>query len=166
MSRTTIILLAVWLSSCNGFAGEGDLKKLTEPPIPIADPDYLILRAVSTEPGGDSASATLYDGTVYFNPRERILDLRSFDVRTARLDQFHPDTFVILIDTTDEGSAALGKWTAAHLKKQLGIFVNDRLIAAPFITSRIDGTIVIADELTKSQAEEVLARLRRGGAAV
>ena len=73
---------------------------------------------------------------------------------------------MVWIETTPEGSKLLGAWTSANLQKHLGIFLDNRLVAAPRIKSKIDGMIVIEDEFTKAQAEAVVARLKRGGAAV
>ncbi len=166
MTRITLTLLAVLLSSCNGFVGEVQIEKPKGPPVQIVDRDFVILRSVNTQATPDTVATTLEHQTYYFNPSERILDLRQLDPRTAKLEEPRPNTYVISIRTTEEGDRLLGTWTSANLEQQLGIFVNNRLISAPFIKSRITGMIVLDGSFTKAQAEEVLARLRRGGAAV
>jgi preprotein translocase subunit SecD len=166
MSRICTLLLAVLLSSCNGFVGEVDVREPAGPPIKIADPDFVVLRSVSTEAVQGAQSATLNQQTLYFNLGERILDLRHLDPRTARVEGPRSNAYVVSIHTTDEGDKLLGAWTSANLEKQLGIFVGNRLISAPFIKSKITGMIVLDGDFTQRQAEELLARLRRGGAAV
>ena len=135
--------------------GEVQIETRNGPAIRIVDPDFVVLRAVSRDPGV---------GTYSFNPSERILDLRHLDPRTAKLEEPRPNLYVISIRTTDEGDRRLGAWTSANLQKQLGIFVDNRLVSAPIIQSRITDMIVLDGDFTKSEAEEILARLRRGGA--
>jgi preprotein translocase subunit SecD len=166
MSRIAIVLLAALFSSCNGFVGEIDVKKPTGPPVKIVDPEFVVLRSVKKEPMGGALSATLDQQRFYFNPDERILDLRHLDPRTAKVEEPRANAYVISIQTTEEGDNLLGTWTSANLEKQLGIFVDNRLISAPIIKSRITGMIVLDGGFTNAQAEELLARLRRGGAAV
>ena len=157
--------LAVLILSCNGYVGEVESQKPSGPPIPIVDPDYVILRPVSETPAPGFAPATVDNRTVYFNPKERIVDLRHFDPRTATVEAGPMNSFVVSIRTTPDGEKLLGAWTAANIHKRLGVFVGNQLISAPHVESRIDGGIVLDGGYQKTDAERVLARLRRGGAA-
>jgi len=165
MLRMGIALLALVCLTCDGFVGEVDLDPPTGPPIKIVDPDYVILRPVSALASDGLIALNLDHQTLYFNPADRILDLRHLDPRTAKVEESAPPSYLVSIRTTPEGDQRLGDWTSANLEKQLGVFVDGRLISAPFIKSKITGVIVFNGDFSKSQADAVLARLRRGGAA-
>ncbi|HEV7242167.1 MAG TPA: hypothetical protein VGQ36_23250 [Thermoanaerobaculia bacterium] len=166
MKKTLGALLVVLLVlGCDGFVGEVRIDKPRGAPVAIADADYLILRPVSTAPGPGLTAATVHGQTVYYNPTTRIMDLRHLDPRTAKVDEGRAGTHVVPIETTPEGDRLLGTWTSANLEKQLGVFLDGRLISAPHIRTKITGMIVVEDELTKDRAEAILARLQRGGAA-
>ena len=169
MNRATVsfvIAIATTLSACDGFVGEIGLGKPEGPAIPIVQPDYVVLRAVTQESAPGLIAATAFGRTVYFPATERVLDLRHFDPRTARVDTGPNGTHVVFIGTTSEGDQLLGAWTEANLERQLGVFVDGRLISAPVIKSKITGGIILDGEFSKAEAEAVVARLLRGGAAV
>ena len=126
--------------------------------------DYLILRPILPAQGPGLTEATVQGQTVYYDPTTRIMDLRHFDPLTAKAEE-HAGAYVVSIDTTPEGDRLLGTWTSANVNKQLGVFLDGRLISAPHIQTKITSMIVIEDELTKDRAEAIVARLRRGGAA-
>lgn len=153
-------IVVVLGASCDGPAGE-----VSGPPIAIVDPDYVVLRPVTRNPTAGAASAVVHGQTVYFQPAERILDLRQLDPRTAEVQESSGPSasHAVFISTTPEGGEALREWTSAHLKQQLGVFLDGRLISAPVVQSPISDTIVLHGDFTKPEAEAVLGRLRRGG---
>jgi hypothetical protein len=164
MTKITGAILAVLLAvGCDGFVGEIHLDSPQGSSIAVVDPDYLVLRSVTSLATPGSATATIYGQTVHYQPTVRIMDLRHFDPRTAKLEEALPGTYAVSIQTTPEGDQRLGEWTSANLERQLGVFVDEKLISAPHIKSKITAMIVIEDDFTKAQAEEVVARLRRGG---
>jgi len=164
MKKTACALFLIQLvAGCDGFVGE--LEVARGPKVAIVDADYLILRPILIAQGPGLTEATVDGQTVYYDPTTRIMDLRHFDPRTAKVEEFRPGTYVVSIETTPEGDQLLGTWTSANVKKQLGVFLDRRLISAPHIQSKITSIIVIEDELTKARAEAIVARLRRGGAA-
>jgi hypothetical protein len=132
--------------------------------IRIVNPDFIVLRPLQNQPTTHTAAASIYGKRLYFDPSDRILDLRQLVPETATIHGGPEGTFVIIIDTTAEGAKALNAWTSTHLNQQLGVFVDNRLIDAPVIRSAIDGGIAISGRFTKPQAEEVKRRLLRGGA--
>ena len=166
MKLITFAVIVVMLAGCNGFVGDVSVEKPAGKPIAVVDPNYVILRPVTTTPSPGLETATIYGRAVYFRPSERILDLHHLDIRTARIEGPVPSgAYLISINTTPDGRQLLRAWTSENLEKQLGVFVGDRLISAPVIKSRIDDMIVLEGEFTKSQAEAVMNRLRRGGSA-
>ena len=94
------------------------------------------------------------------------MDLRHFDPRTAKVEEARAGTYLVSIETTPEGERLLGTWTSANVKKQLGVFLDGRLISAPHIQTKITSMIVIEDELTKSSSRGdrgAITPRRRGG---
>ena len=151
------LLAALLLVSCDA--------RIQKPPIPVSNPDYLVLRPLLTTAAADSVAATLDGNAMYYRPSECILDLRQLDLRTAQVQKGSGPVrqYGIWIRTTDDGAKRLGTWTAAHVHQQLGIFVDGRLLAAPTVTSEIREMVVVAG-LDQGQAETIARRLRRGGA--
>jgi hypothetical protein len=157
-------LMMLVLANCDRFVGEVTVKPAGKP-VPVVNPDYVILRPVSTAPMPGASDATIYGGTIYFRASDRILDLRHFDVSTAKLeDGSRRESYVISIHTTPEGSQLLRAWTSSHLEEQLGVFLDGRLISAATIKSSIDEMIVLDGEFTKPEAEAIMRRLHQGGA--
>jgi len=130
--------------------------------IAIVNQDYVVLRPVSTVAAPGASSAKVYEDTVYFQPSDRILDLRHLDLRTAKVDQ-HGGRSVVLLYTTNDGDRLLHDWTSAHINERLGIFVDGKLTSAPVIKTPINDMIVIDGDFTKAQAETIVSRLQKGG---
>ena len=163
MARRKLIqwgLVVLTLASCDRFVGEVAVK-----PVPVVNPDYVILRPVSTTPTPGASDATIYGRTIYFRASDRILDLRHLDAGTAKLDTARSDSYVVSIHTTPEGKHLLRAWTSSNLEGQLGVFLDGRLIAAPTIKSTIDEMIILDGEFTKAEADAVMRQLHHGGAA-
>ena len=168
MKRALLLAITLVAFSCDGFIGDFGVrfKRPRGPTIPIVQPDYVVLRPVSETPSPGAGFAVDLGRTLYFNESERVLDLRHLDPRTAEIDRRQDGTYVVWISTTDVGDELLGNWTAANVERQVGVFVDGKLICAPVVKSRITGGIVIEAQLTNEQASQIVARLRRGGAAV
>ena len=162
-SGVAIFVLVV--ASCDPFVGEVSIKKQSGPPIVVVDPDYVIVRPVTTRRTEGAASAVVYGQTLYFQPAQRILDLNQLDLRTAAVEETSGPirSHVVSITTTPGGAEALREWTSTHLNQQLGIFLDGHLISAPVVRSPISDMILLDGDFTEPQAEAVLARLRRGG---
>lgn len=168
MRIVAAMIVALSLAGCDAFVGEVSFTKPSGPPIAVVNPDYLVLRPVTKNATAGTESGAVYGQTLYFQPSDRLLDLTHFDLRTAaiadRLGPSSSDTFPLSLSTTPAGSEVLHQWTSAHVGQQLGIFLDGRLIAAPFIESPITDMIILDGDFTKPEAEAVLARLRQGGA--
>ena len=159
------IALTLTLGGCGGFVREIGLQRPQGPPVAIVDPDYLVLRPLSRDASPGATAAVIYRQTVYFHEAERILDLRHLDPRTVDVTEGTLNSHVITIATNEEGDRRLGEWTGNNLERQLGVFLDGRLIVAPVIKSKITGLVVLDGEFSKEEAEAVAARLQRGGAA-
>jgi len=164
MRAKRAVVSILFLAACNGFVGKATVEKPSEAPVAVVNANYVILRPVSPQPSPGAASANIYGRIVYFQPSERILDLRHLDLRTARLEQSGPKGwYIIAVNTTPVGNNLLRAWTSANVEKQLGVFVDERLISAPVIKSPITDMIILDGEFTREQAEAVLKRLLGGG---
>ncbi|HEV2719965.1 MAG TPA: hypothetical protein VG323_08095 [Thermoanaerobaculia bacterium] len=129
----------------------------------VANPDFVVFRAVGTDPSAGSATVSMDGRTYHFNPAERVVDLREIDADSCRAERTPLGGWAVYGKLTPDGGRKFGQWTLAHINQQLGIFVGGRLISAPFIRSRIDDAFVIEGAFTQAEVEEVVARLRSGG---
>jgi preprotein translocase subunit SecD len=167
--RSIGVLFAVFaVLGCDGFGGGEYSVKPGGPPVVIVNPQFIVLRPVSrTAVNANASRAVLSGDTYYFDASERILDLSQIDPRTASVQERAgmEQHYVISIETTADGSAKLREWTSTHLEQQLGVFVDGELISAPFIKSAIDGGFILDGGFSKTEAEGLVARLRRGGSA-
>lgn len=132
--------------------------------IRVVNPDFVVLRPLRTDPSPRTTAVSISGKRLYFDPSERLVDLRQLVPESAIVRQTPHGSFVIVINTTAEGAKALKAWSSTHIYRQLGVFLDNRLIDAPVIKSVIDDMIAIDGELTRPQAEEIKRRLLRGGA--
>src|ERR1700730_1154904 len=124
MRATRAIVPVLFLAACNGFVGETTVEKPGGPAVTVVDANYVILRQVFPGPRPGAVSANVYGRTLYFQPSERILDLRHLDLRTARVEQTGPEgAFIVAVNTNPIGNKLLRAWTSTNLEKQLGVFV-------------------------------------------
>ena len=64
------------------------------------------------------------------------------DIQKAQCVEYssqQPPTHTIVLKCTKAGSAKLAAFTGANLRKQIGIIIDNELIAAPHITGKITG---------------------------
>jgi preprotein translocase subunit SecD len=171
---TTTLLSLLLLSACDRFLRHGEVKveRALGPPIAVVEPAFVVLRPVSqTKTPETNMEASVYGQTVYFTSAT-VLDLSHFDLRTAECvtpEGTGPSSSstkrVVFLGTTQAGGEILSRWTEENIGKQIGVFLDGKLISAPIIQSRIEDTIVLDAGFTAEQAAVVVARLRRGGAA-
>lgn len=155
-------LAVLLLAGCNDF-----VEVPNGPPGTVVRADYVVIRPVTTEDNPGAKGVTMEGRTVYFHPSERIIDLRHLDTRTARAAEMlgRPGQYVVWVHTNPAGNRLLGAWTSANVEKRVGVFVDDRLIATPVVKAAISDMIALDGGFTKAQAEAIVNRLRRGGAA-
>jgi preprotein translocase subunit SecD len=160
-----ISAMAVILSvtTC-GFPAQPPEKRASGPSTAVVDPDYVILRPVYRSSITGATPATIYGQPVYFLRSERILDLRHLDLKSVAVIETPYGSYAISANTNPAGKGLVRAWTSAHLGKQLGVFVDGRLISAPVIRSTIEDIVVT--DFSKPAAEAIAARMRCGGAAI
>ena len=172
--RCTLTVSASQLSAGTVRALEARTRSESGPVAPIAptrtgslrivNPEFIVLRPLEHQPVPGAVLASINGSQLYFKASERILDLRQLAPETADVRPGPAGTFMVLIETTPEGAKALRTWTSTHLNQQIGVFLENRLIAAPVIKSVLDSIIVVEGGFTRAKAEEVKQRLLRGGA--
>jgi len=166
----TVLSLVFALAACRlapSTPPEPAPAKGAERPVTIAAPEYLQIRPVSLDSSGpNSASATLGGQTYYFAP-EAPLNLRDFAPASATSERGsipEDPRWIVGLETSAEGRTRLLEFTRANVGKQIGIFVDGRLISAPVLQTEIDTTIIIDGGYTESMARTVAERIGRGGA--
>jgi preprotein translocase subunit SecD len=136
-------------------------------PVAVVVPEYLQIRPVSLESSkSNSASATL-DGQTYYFAREAPLNLSDFapaSVTCERGSIPEDPRWIVWLETSAEGRTRLLEFTRANVGKQIGVFVDGRLISTPVLQTEIDTTIIIDGGYSESMARTVAARIGRGGA--
>ena len=100
------------------------------------------------------------------NDPKVLMDLRDFHLDSVEVHRLEPsDIHTLTLFTNAPGNEKLRALTAANVGKQVEIYLDNQLISSPSIESEIERVIVLNGNFSKSQAEEIAARVRRGGAA-
>jgi preprotein translocase subunit SecD len=153
---TTIAILALLI-------GGGMRSEAAAPPKPARNLKYVCIRPVSPTPSAKrNVPATANGKTVYYDPDERVLDLGGLKTVGVKAEPF--GGYAITASLTPDAAKSFGAWTAAHLHEQVGIFVDDALVMAPIVQSRITDAIEVDGNYTREQAERIADRIRAGGA--
>jgi preprotein translocase subunit SecD len=140
-----VLMPLALLMACQ--SAETNLQQPQGPPIEVVEPQYLVIRPLSQ------------DGT----PLEPLLNLSHFDMRTAEvLASESGGMYGVSIEPTPDGEKILSGWTAANIGKQLGVYLDGKLVSSPIIETRISSMILVQAE-NKEHAAQIVARMRRGG---
>jgi preprotein translocase subunit SecD len=81
------------------------------------------------------------------------------DIRDARVVPAGDDAFNVAISFTLQGAAKMAAATQAHVGRPLAIVVNGAVLTAPTVRSPIRQDTLITGDLTRQQAEEIVAGL-------
>lgn len=65
----------------------------------------------------------------------------------------------MLIEIAEEDQGRLLAWTQEHLDEKVGIFVQDRLLMAPYINSAMSDRVLVQGNFSETKMEEVLGAL-------
>lgn len=142
---------------------ERESATATRPSAPVANPGYLVLRPLRPAPFPDAEQGSAHGSTHYFAKDDVVLDLSDVALQEVEITGTDGETAGLLITTNAAGAAKLKAWTTANVGKQLGVFLDGKLISAPRVVSPLD-SFVLDNELSKDEAKKILARIRRGGA--
>ena len=100
-------------------------------------------------------------GVQYYAVRKAV-PVSGRDLKNARVQKGRLGEPVIGFSLTPEGAPKFGELTANNLRKQLAIVLDNRVVSAPVINSRIDGEGVIEGSFTQQQAADLALVLRSG----
>jgi preprotein translocase subunit SecD len=100
-------------------------------------------------------------GTEYYAVRKTIpvtgTDLKNASVKKGRLNE--P---VIGFSMTPDGAVKFGNLTGSNIKRRLAIVLDNKVVSAPVINSRIDDQGIIEGTFTSQQASDLALILRSG----
>ena len=120
------------------------------------------LRAdVDILPGSQEDELGRTIGTMYYAVSKNV-PVSGRDLKNARVQKGQVGEPVISFTLTPEGAPKFGELTAANINRQLAIVLDNKVVSAPRINSRIDGEGVIEGSFTQQQAADLALVLRSG----
>ena len=100
-------------------------------------------------------------GVEYYAVRKSV-PVSGRDLKTARVQKGRLGEPVINFSLTPEGSPKFGELTGANINRRLAIVLDNKVVSAPTINSRIDDDGVIEGRFTNQQASDLALILRSG----
>ena len=100
-------------------------------------------------------------GVQYYAVRKTV-PVSGRDLKNARVQKGRIGEPVIGFSLTPEGAPKFGDLTGNNIKRQLAIVLDNRVVSAPVINSRIDSEGVIEGTFTQQQAADLALVLRSG----
>jgi preprotein translocase subunit SecD len=100
-------------------------------------------------------------GTEFVAVRKQV-PVSGRDLKNARVQKGRLGEPVIGFSLTPEGAPKFGALTEANIRRQLAIVLDNKVVSAPVINSRIDGEGVIEGSFTQQQAADLALVLRSG----
>jgi preprotein translocase subunit SecD len=100
-------------------------------------------------------------GVQYYAVRKQV-PVSGRDLKNARVQKGQVGESVIAFSLTAEGSPKFGELTGANVGRPLGIILDNEVISAPRIDSRIDTDGTITGQFTTDQANDLALVLRSG----
>jgi preprotein translocase subunit SecD len=112
-------------------------------------------------PGNQEDELGRVVGTIYYAIRKNV-PVSGRDLKNARVQKGQVGEPVIGFSLTPEGTPKFGQLTAANIGRQLAIVLDNKVVSAPRINSRIDGDGIIEGSFTQQQAADLALVLRSG----
>ncbi|HEU4521377.1 MAG TPA: protein translocase subunit SecD, partial [Thermoanaerobaculia bacterium] len=116
---------------------------------------------VDVLPGNREDELGRVSGVQYYAVRKSV-PVSGRDLKNARVQKGRLGEPVIGFSLTPEGSPKFGDLTGNNVRRQLAIVLDNRIVSAPVINSRIDGEGVIEGSFTQQQAADLALVLRSG----
>jgi preprotein translocase subunit SecD len=135
-------------------------------PAPTAEAAYAAVPAALREqvdilPMNQEDDMGRVTGTQYIAVNKNV-PVSGRDLKNARVQKGRVGEPVIGFSFTPEGSPKFGELTGANINRQLAIVLDNKVVSAPNINSRIDGEGVIEGTFTQQQAADLSLVLRSG----
>ena len=99
---------------------------------------------------------------IQYYPVRKAVPVSGRDLKNARVQKGQLGQSVIGFTLTPEGAPKFGELTGSNIKRQLAIVLDNRVVSAPVINSRIDGEGIIEGTFTPQQAADLALVLRSG----
>ncbi|MBU0638040.1 MAG: hypothetical protein KKB50_04185 [Planctomycetes bacterium] len=130
----------------------------TDAPSPDDQPTVSVrVSAASREPEPGFVEVADDDGCRLYVDTDALLTER--DVVSAKCEKNRFGRFTVVLKLDDDGADRLYDFTGRHLGGWLAIFVDDELVSAPSIRSRVSHSVVITGNLTQRRAEQIAAAI-------
>ena len=112
-------------------------------------------------PGTIEAGPGLPPSTGYYAVR-RVPAVTGRDLRTARPTLDENNRPAVSFSLNNDGARKFGMFTQANIGKQLAIVLDNRVVSAPQIQSRIDDEGRITGNFTNQESQDLSLKLRSG----
>jgi preprotein translocase subunit SecD len=112
-------------------------------------------------PGTQEDALGRASGTIYYAIRKNV-PVSGRDLKTARVQKGRIGEPVIGFSLTAEGAPKFGELTGQNVNRRLAIVLDNKVVSAPTINSRIDDEGVIEGAFTQQQAADLALVLRSG----
>ena len=112
-------------------------------------------------PGDSEDEMGRKTGVIFYAVRKNV-PVSGRDLKTARVQKGRVGEPVIGFNLTPEGAPKFGELTSTNVGRQLAIVLDNRVVSAPRINSRIDAEGVIEGSFTQQQAADLALVLRSG----
>ena len=112
-------------------------------------------------PGNQEDELGRVTGTMYYAVNKNV-PVSGRDLKNARVQKGQVGEPVIGFSFTPEGAPKFGELTGNNTGRQLAIILDNKVVSAPRINSRIDGEGIIEGSFTQQQAADLALILRSG----
>jgi preprotein translocase subunit SecD len=112
-------------------------------------------------PGTSEDDMGRVTGVVFYAVNKNV-PVSGRDLKNARVQKGRVGEPVIGFSLTPEGAPKFGNLTGNNINRQLAIVLDNKVVSAPRINSRIDGEGVIEGSFTQQQAADLSLVLRSG----
>ena len=112
-------------------------------------------------PGTSEDDMGRVTGVVFYAVNKNV-PVSGRDLKNARVQKGRVGEPVIGFSLTPEGAPKFGNLTGNNINRQLAIVLDNKVVSAPRINSRIDGEGVIEGSFTQQQASDLSLVLRSG----
>ena len=130
-------------------------KSSTKKPDNKSAKNYIQFKLVDTSSNSDSKKYINWKTKKYLRLNNKAV-LDKSDIHHIKIDSDLYGRYFLYIKFNRIGMEKLSKVSKIHLKKRIGLLINNQLIAAPKIMEEIkDGKIIISANFTKREAEKI-----------
>ena len=116
---------------------------------------------VEVLPGTREDALGRASGVEYY-PINKTVPVSGRDLKNARVEKGRLGTPVVGFTLTPDGAPKFGALTGANVNRRMAIVLDNRVVSAPNINSRIDERGVIEGSFTNQQAADLALILRSG----